>query len=106
LENTQYGPKIGFFADNLYTQEILLIQAYAIVPLKKSDSVTLRENKDDQTATGGDQYLPRDKKISFSYWSKLSRKVDNILEKVEEFKRDGKDLGENVFAWWILYPVN
>ena len=106
LENTRYGPKIGFFADRLYTREIILIQAYVLVPLEKSDSITLRENKEDPTATGGHQYFPRDKKIDFSYWSKLSRKLDNTLEKIEEFSRIDEDPGENVFAWWILFPIS
>jgi hypothetical protein len=106
LENTQYGPKIGFSADRLFAREILLIQAYALIPLEKSNSITLRENKEDPTATGGHQYFPRDKKISFSYWSKLSQKVDNILEGIEEFSRIDDDPGENVFAWWILYPIS
>jgi len=100
-ENTRHGPKISLSMDKLYPREVVLIQAYASAPLENFYDLTMCENKENQRIYAYCQYFPLDKKISMSFWVKLSRKIDDNFERVEEFSRTEEN-GESGW-WWKLY---
>jgi len=100
-ENTRHGPKISLSMDKLYPREVILIQAYASAPVENFYDLTICENKENQRIYAYCQYFPLDKKIGMSFWVKLSRKIDDNFERVEEFSRTEEN-GESGW-WWKLY---
>lgn len=100
-ENTRHGPKISLSMDKLYPREIISIQAFGSVTPENFSNLTMYENKENLLIYAYSQYSPLDKKISMSFWAKLSIKIENNFENVEELSRTEEN-GESGY-WWKLY---
>jgi len=103
LENTRYGARISYVLDGLYPREIFLITTFLLIPASESSRITLSEEKDNLITSAYCYYNPIENLINVSFWSRLSKRVDNDFIVMENFSR----LAENVEPgwWWWLYPT-
>jgi hypothetical protein len=103
LENTRYGPKISYVLDKLYPSETFVIITSLSTPVSESKIITLSEEKDNLVTSAYSYYNSIENLIKISFWSQLSKRIDNSFVFVENFSR----LAENVEPgyWWWLYPT-
>lgn len=101
LENTRYGPKISYVLDKIYPSETLVITTFLLTPSNESKIITLSEEKDNMITSAYSYYNPIENLIKISFWSQLSKRIDNSFVVVENFSR----IAENVEPgyWWLLY---
>jgi len=106
-ENTSYGPRISLSMDRLYPREVIWIQAYALTSPEKSKDITVCENKENQKVYARYQYRPPDKITKISFWVRLSKKMNDNYEKMEEFGHIIENAQPLEWSVWDrLYPIN
>jgi hypothetical protein len=103
IENTRYGPKISYVLDKLYPSETFVITTFLSISSNESKIITLSEEKDNLITSAYSHYNSIENLVDISFWSRLSKSIDNSFVSVENFSR----LAENVEPgyWWLLYPT-
>jgi hypothetical protein len=106
VEPTIDGPKLYYNLNKLYPREVFWISCFASAPAGDANRVTLRSYGDNEGRAGGHyQYMTPDPwtyGIDFSFWTQLSKKVNDNFEVIETFGRSF----DNIRPRWIrLYPL-